>query len=333
MNNILNRRDYTKSRTKDLQNRLEAASQRLGGKACVYATGSFGRLEASSHSDLDLFIVGKSDSDIGEDQFRRSQLSRLDEICIKADLINVARELNFPDFDGDGKYLEHYSADKLIKTLGTPKDDAENTLTARLLLFLESQPLLGKDVHQSIIDDVVAAYWRDYEKHSTNFTPAFLTNDILRLWRTFCVNYEARTERAPEENRIKAKVKNYKLKHSRMLTCYSALLYLLAVSRRDKTVSLDNAKAMSSMTPTERLEWLLDQPMFSAHNSTINNLLEQYDSFLDQTNQGDGHLFKVFSNQEEGEQLMRESYVFGNIMYEALFAIGEGAPLMRLVVV
>jgi predicted nucleotidyltransferase len=57
-----------------LQARRAEASRRLGllaeslveaanlakGKACVYLTGSFGRGEASSHSDLDLFIVGRS---------------------------------------------------------------------------------------------------------------------------------------------------------------------------------------------------------------------------------------------------------------------------------
>ena len=83
--------------------------------------------------------------------------------------------------------------------------------------------------------------------------PAFLTNDILRLWRTFCVNYEAGTEREPEDKKAKGKLKNYKLKHSRMLTCYSAILWLLAIYAKKNSVSRDDAFAMTGMTPTERL--------------------------------------------------------------------------------
>ena len=37
------------------------------------------------------------------------------------------------------------------------------------------------------------------------FMPAFLANDILRLWRTFCVNYEARTQTEPAEKKAKRK--------------------------------------------------------------------------------------------------------------------------------
>jgi hypothetical protein len=47
------------------------------------------------------------------------------------------------------------------------------------------------------------------------------------------------------------------LKHSRLLTCYSALLFLLAVFVEKQTVRPDDVKQMVSITPTERLELLL----------------------------------------------------------------------------
>src|SRR5437879_12377305 len=131
----------------------------------------------------------------------------------------------------------HYSAYYLCTTLGEPEDDVTNTFTARLLLLLESRALLEENVHREVVTAVIKAYWRDYEDHKADFMPAFLANDILRLWRTFCVNYEARTERVPLEEKAKGKLKNYKLKHSRLLTCYSALLYLLAVYGDQGTVN------------------------------------------------------------------------------------------------
>jgi len=184
---ISDRRSKTAERIQELRARLSAGAFATG-KACVYMTGSFGRGEASKFSDLDLFIVGKGSGKSGRDGKPGSELSRLDEICIKADLIQVTRALRIPEFSGDGQWLDHYSVDELVQTLGTPHDDAQNTFTARLLLLLESCVLLEDAVYHSILDDVIAAYWRDYEDHKGDFMPAFLTNDILRLWRTFCVS-------------------------------------------------------------------------------------------------------------------------------------------------
>jgi len=276
---------------------------------------------------LDLFIVGKTDDK------EESLLKRLDEICIKANLISVTRKLNIPEFSGDGRYLVHYSLHELIKTLGTPEDDVANTFTARLLLLLESQPLLERAVYREVTEEVIAAYWRDYEDHSTEFMPAFLANDILRLWRTFCVNYEARTERVPDEEKAKGKLKNYKLKHSRLLTCYSALLYLLAVYRCRQTVSPANATVMIGMTPTGRLLWLLDQPELSGAHSTICKLLDHYELFLKATNADEKELIHRFLDRSTSRQYMNDAYAFGDLVYEALAAIGNGSRFQRLLIV
>jgi predicted nucleotidyltransferase len=186
---IADRRSKTAARIAELRSRMKAAEALVTGKACIYATGSFGRREAGPYSDLDLFILGKRDGKPGRDGMEGSHLKRLDEICIKADLIEVTRELKIPEFSGDGRYLTHYSVHEFTKTLGTPEDDVTNTFTARLLLLLESCPLLESAVYREVTEEVVAAYWRDYEDHKRDFMPAFLGNDILRLWRTFCVNY------------------------------------------------------------------------------------------------------------------------------------------------
>jgi hypothetical protein len=52
------------------------------------------------------------------------------------------------------------------------------------------------------------------------------------------------------KKKAKRKLKNYKLKHSRLLTCYSALAYLLAVFATRQTVTPDDARKMVSSTPT-----------------------------------------------------------------------------------
>jgi hypothetical protein len=330
---LSNRRSQADGRLKALRAKLKSAEDIAAGKACVYATGSFGRGEASAHSDLDLFIVGKSTGTPGPNGKEGSLLKRLDDIRIKADLIEATRALGIPEFSGDGRYLVHYSVHDFTKTLGTPEDDVTNTFTARLLLLLESCPLVEEAVYGEILEEVVAAYWRDYEDHKATFMPAFLANDVLRLWRTFCVNYEARTERVPEEEKAKGKIKNYKLKHSRLLTCYSALLYLLAVFGAKNSVSPTDALDMIRLAPTRRLEWLRDNPAFAEARPAIVKLLDQYERFLETTNVDEKTLVATFMDKRKSHEHLEAAYKFGDFMYEALNCLGKENRFHRLLVI
>jgi len=329
MRELAERRKQTSERLQQIRNGLTDTEALANNKACVYATGSFGRCEASKFSDLDVFIVGKNRPDGKEG----SALAQLDAICIQGDLIRLARQMGFPPFSGDGKYLTHHAVGDLTDTLGTPEDDATNTFTARLLLLLESCPLVGEKVHTEIKEEVIDAYWRDYDDHQAEFMPAYLANDILRLWRTFCVNYEARTKTTPERQKAKRKLTNYKLKHSRLLTCYSALLYLLAVYEHKKSVDRSDALTMVKLTPTERLEWLCEQSFLNAAKQTIDQLLEQYAVFLETTNSNEDDLIERFMDKERSREYMTAAYRFGDLMFEALMAIGQRDRFHRLLLV
>jgi hypothetical protein len=89
-------------------------------------------------------------------------LSKLDEILLKAELICASKKLEFPPFSQDGRFLQLHTARRLIRSTGNQYDDAENTFTARLLLLLESKPLVGVEVHARVIDDVIERYWREF---------------------------------------------------------------------------------------------------------------------------------------------------------------------------
>lgn len=333
MTELSNRRSQTEDRIREMRERLRDAEKYADGKACVYMTGSFGRGEASRHSDLDLFIVGKSSESESRSGKRGSALSRLDKICIKADLIKATRDLGIQEFSGDGQWLDHYSVEELIRTLGTQHDDAQNAFTARLLLLLESGVLLGAGVYRDILDDVIAAYWRDYDDHKEDFMPAFLANDILRLWRTFCVNYEARTERVPERQKAKGKLKNYKLKHSRLLTCYSAILYLLAKYEKNKSVHPQDARAMIERTPTERLGWLRNQAYLSDTHHVLDSLLDQYEQFLESTNATEEELIERFLDGSKSKEYLEAAGTFGDLIRDALDGIGKRGRFHRLIMV
>ncbi|MDH2346348.1 hypothetical protein [Bradyrhizobium sp. SSUT77] len=338
MSELARRREFSSNTLSTLRNEFAGAAKFAVEKACVYATGSFGRCEASEFSDLDLFIAGKSErvaraDGSGEDFGQRNLLNHLDEICVQAELIERSRKMGFPEFSLDGRYLDHHSVYEFTSTLGTEKDDIANTFTARLLLLLESKPLVEDGVYDEIVQSVVGSYWRDYQGHQAEFMPAFLANDILRIWRTFCVNYEARTKREPEDKKASGKLKNYKLKHSRLMTCYSALLYLLAVYNARKSVSPADALEMIKLTPTERLEWLRSQTELKDAADTITRLLDQYDLFLEATNSKESELIQRFMDKDASHSHMKAASEFGDTMFEALAKIGNGSRFFRLLVV
>lgn len=140
-------------------------------------------------------------------------------------------------------------------------------------------------------------------------------------------------EREPEEVKAKGKLKNYKLKHSRLLTCYSALLFLLAIYKRNKTVSKDDAVRMIALSPTGRIRWLLEQDDLKEAHPSIQTLLTQYEIFLDSTNAPEQELISRFMDKDTGKKLMQNANMLGDHVFEALNKIGSGDPFHRLIVV
>jgi hypothetical protein len=320
------RRKETADRIGKLRLELNNAEALCSNAGCVYMTGSFSRDEASRYSDLDLFIIGKTADG-------KRSLGGLDEILIKSDLVRATRKLGIPDFSGEGEYLTHYTVEEIVDTLGKPEDDVNNTFTARLLLLLESRPLIGDEAYREVIRQVVQAYCKDYQDHAAEFVPGFLANDILRMWRTFCVNYEARTQSAPPAKKAKRRLKNYKLKHSRLLTCYSALLYLLVLFLRRKTVSPEDILGMVTLTPTERIEWMAGQPEVGTARSKLEELLALYEDFLNRTDASEDELVERFMDEAERREYFESASRFGDLVFEVLQAFGGGNHFHRLLVV
>ena len=133
---------------------------------CIYVTGSYGRLEASPHSDLDLFFINTG-------SFDTNRIPATTKTLLDAHLIRATKELGLPDFSDDGKYLSVHYLDDMKTTLGSSDDDFENRFTARLLLLLESRPLYNENVYRQVLEEVVASYFRDYHDNKPSSAPCF----------------------------------------------------------------------------------------------------------------------------------------------------------------
>lgn len=324
-NNILSRREeYAKRRLDELSNALEKLSSATDvTNLCVYVTGSFGRLEASEYSDLDLFFVQTSDDP-------PAQIGRIDKTLLDADIIKLARELQFPEFSRDGQFLEVHQLESILKHLGGPKDDFRNFFTARLLLLLESRPIYGTSVYEQVLQSLVEAYYRDYQDHERDFRPVFLVNDIVRFWKTLCLNYEHRRNLPTNEEPLRAKshLKNFKLKFSRMLTCYSALAW---IASQDPGPEPNDVFEMVKLTPVQRIRAVAELNLEVM--DCIQKALSHYSWFLQVVGRREAEVLewiRVPANRDEAFTHGRE---FGQSIFELIVRLASDKPFLRYLVV
>ena len=247
-----------------------AAAQRSTcsrNEICAYVAGSLGRLETGQISDLDVFLFAhRKNKQVGE-----RSINRLEEILVLSELIQVNSELSLPAFSGDGRYFKIHEVSELLAGTGTSIDDSENLFTTRLLLLLESKCIVNDELYTEVTKETVDMYFRD-GRGRKGYRPIFLLNDILRYWRTICLNYE-RTRSDLGKPWWK---KNLNLKFSRKLTVFSTILAIL-VDRIDTYAAFSN---ISTLTPMERLAYALDKLDDNAYSSEFIVFLNNYEDFL-----------------------------------------------------
>lgn len=288
---------------------------------CIYVTGSFGRLEASKYSDLDLFFIKGDGSSSGD-------MSRIDEILMNAALITACRDIGFPEFSGDGEYLEVHYLSKMLDQLGGRMDDYENLFTARLLLLLESLPIYNEQLYLESLRKITRSYFRDYPDHEDNFRPTFLVNDILRFWKTLCLNYEHSRNRSYNDGTEvqKSQLRNLKLKFSRMLTCFS-LAIPLPVPRT--SIGIDECVQLIQQRPLDRLKQVATD---SGNDALWNTLAEEYSWFLEATGRNRDEVLSWIGSNLNRQDGLERARRFGDTMYELLNAVSKPETMKYLVI-
>jgi predicted nucleotidyltransferase len=230
-------------------------------KICVFAAGSLGRMDSGKTSDLDIFVTTNGD-DVG----------RLQEIELFGAILKINHELKYPQLSNDGEFLKVFHIVSNEGKVGSAADDIENWFTTRMLLLLESNYLCNDAAYHAHKKIILDFYFRD-AADQTPFKPLFLLNDILRFWRTLCLNYEqART--TPERS---WKKRNFNLKFSRLLSVFGTVLPLILM----RDINADAVEKLSSCIPMERLALGLDS-LDGADDlkDKFRVLLDYYEAFL-----------------------------------------------------
>ena len=229
-------------------------------RVTVFCAGSIGRKDSGKKSDLDLFVIADE------------KVNQLDTYNFFANLIKINSELKYEKFSNDGEFLKVYQLDDLTKLTGTREEDSQNVFTARMLLLLESAPACNESLYSEFLQCVINHYCRDEKSHDTSFKPLFLLNDILRYWRTLCLNYE----KIRHDTSKPWRKKNVNLKFSRMLTVYGTVLPLIAGREHSHEEIIEFCR----LSPLERLAKGLDALDAPELEPDFLKFLENYEYFL-----------------------------------------------------
>ncbi len=311
---------YAEKQLKTLVTEVSKIQGLKDNKLCIYTTGSYGRLEASKHSDIDLFFIDTSNDE---------PISNIDGILIISEIIKLCRKMDFPEFSNDGMYLSVHKLSDIINDLGSPTDDYKNHFTSRLLLLLESKPIYNDELYIKVIRTIIDSYYSDFHKHSDNFKPIFLVNDIVRFWKTLCLNYEhsRRRKNLDGNNKNKAHSKNLKLGFSRKLTCFSFILSLISY---EGVIRVDDVLNIVEMTPTERLLSLKNDNKKLC--GLIDTALETYQWFIEHTQVPNKDMMAWIGNKEERNEAFSKSRQFGYQLFEIMQKIDNQNLLQKLII-
>ena len=220
----------------------------------VVTVGSFGRREASSHSDLDFFLIE-----------RVAGAATTKEIeAVRSVIHNCG--IKMPSTDGAFNSHIELCTDMAKKIGGF--DDKTEKLTRRLLFLLEGDWLFNKNLFDECFEKLIQQYVRDtITEHQLC---RFLLNDLIRYYRTICVDFEYKTY---EDGKAWGD-RNIKLQFSRKLLYFSGVLVVAETVQHRWEIKREILRKYLRLTPTERVREICGAQSEKA--------LAIYDDFLEQ---------------------------------------------------
>jgi hypothetical protein len=254
----------------------------FGNDLDLVVFGSLARGECTAKSDADWTIL--SDGQINP-RFETISLEVKEEI----------KKTGLEDPGTSGMFGNiSYSSD-LIRYIGGD-DDTNHNLSRRLLLLLESERIpidQSEDSSGTAYSRVILAILDRYLKDDSAFfsdhgkedsVPRLLLNDVVRFWRTMCVDFAFKQV---EQKGKKWALRNIKLRMSRKATYLKGVLMCAAFYKRPTTQPEMRARLMGIVS-TKSLDFIVEE----LQNNNINNeliarLLVTYNDFIKMLNNED----------------------------------------------
>lgn len=221
----------------------------LPSNSILVTVGSLARREASPQSDLDYFLVldGESDRDI------------------LAEVNAAISGLGLRPPSPTGAFAKAINSIEFLDKIGG-NSESNDDLTRRMLFLLESDWIHGQAKYEALFDGVIERYIRDgITQHQL---ARFFLNDLIRYYRTICVDFEYKTATAGKSWGDR----NIKLMFSRKLLYFSGVLAAAATAQSACDFKRSELKRLLRMPPLRRVEDVCGQD--------AQRIMDRYDTFL-----------------------------------------------------
>ena len=228
--NLLAARERTAARLAEM--RLRVAPVVLPADSSIVLFGSWGRGELTAHSDDDWLLL--VDGPLRPEH--EPVVATLRELLGAEDRKPGTQEI----------FGAAASAHVLASGIGLD-EDTNRSLTRRMLLLLESVPVAGDDAYERCWVHVLNSYLEDATRDFR--PPRFLLNDLVRYWRTICVDFVGK-QREDEE---KWGLRNAKLRTGRKVLFAAGLLPILLCDRHQQAAMRDFLVEQLRAHATDRL--------------------------------------------------------------------------------
>lgn len=204
------------------ERRLERRQELVAGiafpnEATLVFVGSWGRREVTTGSDNDFYVLVLNEPK----QVSADLLESVREALAREQREHRADDLRERDPGSEKVFGKAVSLGNLLRKIGRNPDTNEN-LTHRMLLVLESVSIQNPDFHRDARDAIVANYLERPVK--TCQPPRLFLNDVVRYWRTMCVDFAGKMR---ERSGQGWGLRNAKLRTTRKMLFASGLLPVL----------------------------------------------------------------------------------------------------------
>lgn len=214
----------------------------------IGVNGSYARREVTSGSDVDLFFLHSTGDKNGVTQKQKQFRDQLEQ----------HPERIFSLSDG-GLFKLPISIDKITETIGGFDDDNKH-ITRRMLLLLEGEYVFNRkvfnDTREKLLERYVPTGIRDDQ------ICLYLLNDIIRYWRTICVDYEHKA-RDPQKPGV---IRLVKLRFSRMLLFVAGVLAVSKTFKLPRERKIRKLNELLAIPPSERMQEIVGKESYHALN-------------------------------------------------------------------
>lgn len=204
---------------------------------------------------------------------------------------------------------------------------------------LRVSTFFNEPLYADVLLEVIGFYYRDYADKRERFRPYALINDILRYWRTLCLQYEhqrrtKRDEAGEKEADIVAfkadsALANLKLRYSRLALCFSMVAMLVG---EPAGISPERVREMCQIVPSERWDHAAQRDSSGKASVLVPQILEAYEEFLTLVS-GKTTILGRLRDPDERRSLRDRASRFGDLVFELLNHVAVSDEQFRRLVV